>query len=95
VCAGRCRKQLTKLSHIGWLSPRIIEAIVTSTQRKAINRTMLLDSTPPVDRAEIARVSCEKSTSLAHKPISRATNAAELRSSKEPRRPKAKISYLG
>ena len=49
---GRCRKQLTKLVSVSWLSPRIIESIIVGTQPKAINRTMLLETALPTDWAD-------------------------------------------
>jgi hypothetical protein len=49
---GRCRKQLTKLVSVSWLSPRIIESIVAGTQPKAINRTILLETALPTDWAD-------------------------------------------
>ncbi|TCJ41254.1 recombinase family protein [Parafrankia sp. BMG5.11] len=48
---GRCRKQLTKLASVSWLSPRIVESIAAGTQPKAINRTLLLETTLPTDWA--------------------------------------------
>lgn len=48
---GRCRKQLTKLVSVSWLSPRIVESILAGTQPKAINRTMLLETALPTDWA--------------------------------------------
>ena len=49
---SRCRKQLTRLLILSWLSPRVVEAIVAGTQPKAINRTLLLATALPVDWAE-------------------------------------------
>jgi site-specific DNA recombinase len=49
---GRCRKQLTKLVSVSWLSPRIVESVVAGTQPKAINRTMLLETALPTDWAD-------------------------------------------
>jgi hypothetical protein len=49
---GRCRKQLSKLLSISWLSPRIVESIVAGTQPKAINRAMLLETLLPADWAD-------------------------------------------
>lgn len=46
---GRCRKQLTKLVRISWLSPRIVESITSGTQPSAINRTTLLQMELPAD----------------------------------------------
>ena len=44
---GRCRKQLTKLLSLSWLSPRIIESMMSGIQPKTINRTILLETTLP------------------------------------------------
>jgi site-specific DNA recombinase len=44
---GRCRKQLTKLLSLSWLSPRIIESLMSGIQPKTINRTILLETTLP------------------------------------------------
>jgi len=44
---GRCRKQLTKLLSLSWLSPRIIESMMSGVQPKTINRTILLETTLP------------------------------------------------
>jgi len=44
---GRCRKRLTKLLSLSWLSPRIIESIMSGVQPKTINRTILLETTLP------------------------------------------------
>ena len=49
---GRCRKQLTKLLSVSWLSPRIVESIAAGTQPKAINRTLLLETALPADWAD-------------------------------------------
>ena len=49
---GRCRKQLTKLVSVSWLSPRIVESIAAGTQPKAINRTLLLETGLPADWAD-------------------------------------------
>ena len=45
---GRCRKQLTKLLRISYLSPRIVEAILKGTQPKAITRKQLLGIELPI-----------------------------------------------
>jgi len=53
---GRCRKQLTKLLNLSWLSPRIIESMMSGVQPKTINRTILLETTLPaawVDQEEL------------------------------------------
>jgi hypothetical protein len=49
---GRCRKQMTKLVSVSWLSPRIVESIVAGTQPKEINRTLLLETALPTDWGE-------------------------------------------
>ena len=49
---GRCRKQLTKLMSVSWLSPRIVESIVAGTQPKTLNRTLLLETALPTDWAD-------------------------------------------
>jgi site-specific DNA recombinase len=49
---SRCRKQLTKLLSVSWLSPRIVESIAAGTQPKAINRTLLLETALPADWAD-------------------------------------------
>lgn len=49
---GRCRKQLTKLVSVSWLSPRIIDSIAAGTQPTSINRTLLLETALPVDWTE-------------------------------------------
>lgn len=48
----RCRKQLTKLVRISWLSPRIIESIAAGSQPSTINRTTLLEMELPTDWAD-------------------------------------------
>ncbi len=48
----RCRKQLTKLLSVSWLSPRIVESITAGTQPKAINRTLLIETALPADWAD-------------------------------------------
>ena len=45
---GRCRKQITKLLSISWLSPSIIDAITDGVQPSAINRTQLLATALPL-----------------------------------------------
>lgn len=49
---GRCRKQMTKLFSVSWLSPRIVEAIIDVSQPRSINRIRLLAAELPVDWAE-------------------------------------------
>lgn len=47
--SGRCRKQLTKLFALSWLSPRIVESIIAGTQPKRLTRTQLLQAELPID----------------------------------------------
>ncbi len=49
---SRCRKQLTKLLNVSWLSPRIVESIAAGTQPKEINRTLLIETALPADWAD-------------------------------------------
>lgn len=49
---GRCRKQLTKLFAMSWLSPRIVESIIAGTQPKRLTRTQLLQVELPFDWLE-------------------------------------------
>lgn len=51
----RCRKQMTKLLRVSWLSPRIVEAIASGMQPKSITRTQLLEIELPTDWAEQER----------------------------------------
>ncbi|MEQ8693985.1 MAG: recombinase family protein [Gammaproteobacteria bacterium] len=44
---GRCRKQLTKLLSLSWLSPRIIESMMSGIQPKTLNRTILFETRLP------------------------------------------------
>ena len=44
---GRCRKQLTKLLRLSWLSPNIVEAIVDGRTPSRLNRKRLLDADLP------------------------------------------------
>ena len=48
----RCRKQLTKLFALSWLSSRIVEAIMAATQPKQLTRTQLLRAELPFDWLE-------------------------------------------
>lgn len=48
----RCRKQLTKLLRLSWLSPRIVEAIVDGRQPPLISRQRLLSISLPMDWSE-------------------------------------------
>jgi len=49
---GRCRTQLGRLLRISWLSPKIVEAIVTGKQIKGVTRNRLLAAELPMDWAE-------------------------------------------
>ena len=50
--SGRCRKQLTKLFALSWLSPRIVESIIGGAQPKRLTRTQLLQAELPFDWLE-------------------------------------------
>lgn len=52
---GRCRTQLARLLRLSWMSPRIIEAIVSGTQPKGLTRRALLICDMPVDWTEQER----------------------------------------
>lgn len=52
---GRCRTQLTRLLRIGWLSPRVVEAIVAGTQPRSLTRRKLLATEIAMDWAEQER----------------------------------------
>lgn len=45
---GRCRKQLTKLVRLSWLSPNIIEVIDDGRPPSRLNRRRLLDAELPL-----------------------------------------------
>ncbi|MEO7247522.1 MAG: recombinase family protein, partial [Novosphingobium sp.] len=49
---GRCRKQLTKLFRVSWLSPRIVEAITSGSQPKRLTRNRMLELDLPVNWTE-------------------------------------------
>ena len=49
---GRCRKQMSKLLRVSWLSPRIIEAISSGSQPNTLTRNRLLEADLPADWAE-------------------------------------------
>ena len=49
---GRCRKQLTKLVRLSWLSPNIIEAIVDGRVPPRMTRKRLLDIDLPISWSE-------------------------------------------
>ena len=48
---GRCRKQLTKLVRLSWLSPNIVEAIVDGRAPSRLTRKRLLDADFPLSWA--------------------------------------------
>lgn len=48
---GRCRKQMIKLLRASWLSPRIVDAILSGSHPKAMTRARLLEADLPVDWA--------------------------------------------
>ena len=45
---GRCRKQLTKLVRMSWLSPNIVEAIADGSAPARLTRSQLLDADLPL-----------------------------------------------
>jgi hypothetical protein len=49
---NRCRKQLARLLKVGWLSPRIVEAILEGRQPARLTRKWLLEVDLPVDWSE-------------------------------------------
>ncbi|MAY20072.1 MAG: hypothetical protein CL955_05595 [Erythrobacteraceae bacterium] len=49
---GRCRKQLTKLVRLSWLSPNIVEAIVDGRAPSRLTRKRLLDADLPLSWPE-------------------------------------------
>jgi hypothetical protein len=49
---GRCRKQLTRLLRLSFLSPRIVEAIIDGTQPRGNTRKRLLEIDLPVAWAD-------------------------------------------
>ncbi|MEE1878500.1 recombinase family protein, partial [Altererythrobacter litoralis] len=46
---GRCRKQLTKLFRLSWLSPRIVEVMLAGHQPSAVTRQQILSIDLPTD----------------------------------------------
>lgn len=52
----RCRKHLAKLLRIGWLSPRIVEAIVDGTTPAHLDRSRLLNMNLPYEWHEQERL---------------------------------------
>ncbi|SMQ64311.1 Site-specific DNA recombinase [Altererythrobacter xiamenensis] len=53
---GRCRTQLAKLLRLSWLSPGIVEAILSGTQPSNLKRAQLLNCELPVDWIEQERL---------------------------------------
>ena len=49
---GRCRKQMTKLLRLSWLSPRVVEAIIDGTLADRFTRRHLLDLHLPASWSE-------------------------------------------
>jgi len=45
---GRCRKQLTQLVKLSWISPRIVEAVVEGRQPSMLSRKRLMDIELPL-----------------------------------------------
>ena len=52
---NRCRTHFARLLRISWLSPRIVEIIVTGAQPDEINRRALMSNAIPLDWAEQER----------------------------------------
>jgi len=46
-CEGRCRKQLTQLVKLSWISPRIVEAIIEGRQPSSLSRKRLMKTDLP------------------------------------------------
>ena len=53
---GRCRKQMSKLLRVSWLSPRLCEAIFDGRQPCHITRKLLLDADLPLDWSDQERL---------------------------------------
>jgi len=53
---GRCRTHLSRLLRIAWLSPNIVEAIVSGKQPAKLNRKTLLNASLPIDWNEQERM---------------------------------------
>ena len=49
---GRCRKQLATLLRIGWLRPRVVEAIGSGNQPRSLTRNLLPETALPIDWSE-------------------------------------------
>ena len=46
---GRCRKQMTKLLRLSWISPRIVETILEGRQPASLTRNRLLNLELPIE----------------------------------------------
>ena len=53
---GRCRKQLTQLVKLGWISPRIVELIVEGRQPSTLSRKRLMEIDLPLAWSEQERL---------------------------------------
>ena len=53
---GRCRKQLTQLVKLSWVSPRIVEAIVEGRQSSMLSRKRLMEIELPLAWSEQERL---------------------------------------
>lgn len=45
---GRCRKRFTKLLHISWLAPEIVQSIIDGTQPSSLTASKLRDADLPL-----------------------------------------------
>jgi len=53
---GRCRKQLTQLVKLSWISPRVVEAIVEGCQPSTLSRKRLMEIELPLAWSEQERL---------------------------------------
>ena len=53
---GRCRKQLTQLVKLSWVSPRIVEAIVEGRQPSMLSRKRIMETDLPLAWGDQERV---------------------------------------
>ena len=49
---GRCRKQLTQLVKLSWVSPRIVEAIVEGSHPSMLSRKRIMETELPLAWSE-------------------------------------------
>lgn len=49
---GRCRKQMHQLLRLSWLSPRIVDTIMTGAQPDLLTRRRLLELELPIESDE-------------------------------------------